>query len=129
MAMTRTDYELVAYAINNALKNNENVIDLLSDLFRAANPHFDKDKFVEACLKDYIPKEKEKLDGIIIGAVYELQFTCPGDPSWMEEGRNVVLLEIDKWDSEYPLRVESLDGEGDTTWIHLEQLGRMVRLP
>jgi len=129
MAMTRTDYELVAYAINNALKNNENVIDLLSDLFRAANPHFDKDVFVEACLKDYNPKEKEELDGIIVGAVYEIQSTRPGDPSWMEEGRNVVLLEIDKWDSEYPLRVESLDREGDPTWIHLEQLGRMVMLP
>lgn len=129
MAMTTTDYELVAYAINYALKDEKSIIDVLADLFRAANPRFNKDKFVEACLKDYTPKEKEKLDGIIVGAVYELQSTRPGDPSWMEEGKRVVLIDIDKWDSEYPLRVEGLAGEEEAAWIHLEQLGKMVRMP
>lgn len=130
MAMTAKDYELVARAINSALKNNENIIDNLANAFLTTNPHFRTDIFVEECLKDFAPKEKEKPDGIIVGAVYEIQCTRPGDPKWMEEGKHVVLLGIDKWDSEYPLRVRSLDGEeGDPTWIHLEQLGNMVRLP
>lgn len=129
MAMTNTDYELVAYAINNALKNNENIIDVLSNLFRAANPHFDKDWFVKECLKDFVPEKKAELSGIIVGAAYELQSVQPEDPSWMEEGMHVVLIDIDKWDSEYPLRVVSLDAEARDSWIHLEQLGKMVRLP
>lgn len=55
MAMTKKDFELIASAINNALKNNGNVIDSLADALYTTNPAFRRDKFVEACLKGWIP--------------------------------------------------------------------------
>lgn len=129
MAMTITDYERIASAINYALKNNANIIDVLADTFSSTNPRFNTDGFVKECLKDFVPEKKAELSGIIVGAAYELQSVQPEDPSWMEEGMHVVLIDIDKWDSEYPLRVVSLDAEARDSWIHLEQLGKMVRLP
>lgn len=127
MAMTKTDYELIASAINNALKKNANIIDVLADVFSTINPRFNRDKFVEACLKDWSPPKEAEVSDIVVGAVYELKFARAEDASWMQGAKHVVVLDLDPGDHVFPVRVGSVDGdEYMTDWIHLDQLGSIV---
>lgn len=127
MAMTRKDYELIASAINSALKNNANIIDVLADVFSTIHPRFNRDKFVEACLKDWSPPPKEpELSDIVVGGVYELKFAHPHDLSWLKEEEYVRVAELCPSDPEYSVRVECIDGRGYTDWIHPSQLGARV---
>lgn len=127
MAMTKKDYDLIASAINSALKNDSNIIDVLADVFSTINPRFNGDKFVEACLKDWSPPPKEaELSDIVVGGVYELKFAHPHDLSWLKEAEYVRVDELYPSDPEYPVRVVSIDGEHETDWIHPSQLGARV---
>lgn len=129
MAMTRKDYDLIASAINSALKNNANIIDVLADVFSTINPRFNGDKFVEACLKDWSPPPKEAaLSDIVVGAVYELKFAHPHDLPWLKKAEYVRVEELCPSDPEYPVQVSSIDGEDEIDWVHPSQLGARVEV-